>query len=87
MVYLGSVRTATLMWALGDIGVGTMAWLNIVAILLLGGVGVRVLRDFERQQREGTTLRFDPVALGIRGTTCWGAGPSTAASREETARR
>lgn len=73
MVYLGSVRTASLMWGLGDIGVGAMAWLNIIAILLLGGVGVRVLRDFERQERAGGPLTFDPEALGIKGTTCWGA--------------
>ncbi len=71
MTYFGAVRTANLMWALGDIGVGLMAWLNLIAILLLGGVGVKVLRDYERQVAAGTPLTFDPEALGIQNTDCW----------------
>ncbi|WP_157643812.1 alanine/glycine:cation symporter family protein [Burkholderia ubonensis] len=31
----GAVQNASIAWALGDIGVGLMAWLNIVAIILL----------------------------------------------------
>ena len=31
----GSVKTAELAWTLGDIGVGMMAWLNVVAIILI----------------------------------------------------
>ncbi len=31
----GTVKTAELAWGMGDIGVGLMAWLNIIAILLL----------------------------------------------------
>ena len=74
MTYFGAVRTASLMWALGDIGVGLMAWLNIIAILALGRVGIKVLKDYEEQARAGTSLAFDPVRLGIPNTTCWGAG-------------
>ena len=33
-VFYGCIKTATA-WALGDIGVGIMAWVNIIAILLL----------------------------------------------------
>lgn len=78
MTFFGSVRTANLMWAMGDIGVGLMAWLNIVAILALGGVGVKVLKDFEEQTKAGGALRFDPVKLGIKNTTCWGPGAQPA---------
>ncbi|NTV72789.1 MAG: alanine:cation symporter family protein [Holophaga sp.] len=74
MTLFGSVRTASLMWALGDIGVGLMAWLNLVAILLLAGTGVKVLRDYEAQVRAGGGLHFDPVRLGIRRTVCWESG-------------
>ena len=31
----GTVKTADLAWGLGDLGVGLMAWLNIIAILLM----------------------------------------------------
>lgn len=71
MTFFGSVRTAGLMWAMGDIGVGLMAWLNLIAILLLGGTGLKVLRDYEAQVKAGTPLSFDPERLGIRNTVCW----------------
>ena len=34
-VMYGGLKSANIAWALGDIGVGLMAWLNIVAILIL----------------------------------------------------
>jgi AGCS family alanine or glycine:cation symporter len=71
MTYFGSVRTAGLMWAMGDIGVGLMAWLNLIAILLLAKTGLKVLRDYEAQVKAGTPLCFDPVKLGIPNTVCW----------------
>jgi len=71
MTYFGSVRTAGLMWAMGDIGVGLMAWLNLIAILLLARTGLKVLRDYEAQVKAGTPLCFDPVKLGIPNTVCW----------------
>ena len=72
VTYFGSVRTAGLMWAMGDIGVGLMAWLNLVAILLLARTGLKVLRDYEAQVKAGTPLTFHPGKLGIRNTACWG---------------
>ncbi|MCL1909154.1 MAG: alanine:cation symporter family protein [Holophagaceae bacterium] len=71
MTYFGSVRAASLMWAMGDIGVALQAWLNLVAILALGGVAIKVLRDFERQLQDGLPLAFDPEKLGIKNTECW----------------
>ncbi len=75
MVFYGSIRTADLAWALGDIGVGIMAWLNIVGILViffLGGPALKALRDYERQQKAGVTrYRFDPEALGIKDAEFW----------------
>ncbi len=31
----GAIKTADIAWGMGDVGVGLMAWLNIIAILLL----------------------------------------------------
>ena len=53
-VFYGAVRTADLAWGLGDLGVGLMAWLNIIAILLLffmGRPALRALRDYEAQRK------------------------------------
>ena len=70
-VVLGSVRSAGAAWTLGDIGVGLMAWLNIVAILILQKPALLALRDYERQKKEGKDPEFDPVALGIRNAAFW----------------
>lgn len=80
MTLFGAVKTASLMWALGDIGVALMAWLNLVAILLLGRTGIKVLKDYEGQVSRGEPLRFDPESLGIPNTSCWGAGKGNASS-------
>ena len=70
-VTYGTVRSANLAWALGDIGVGLMAWLNIVAILILQKPALAALRDYERQKKDGDEPVFDPQALGIRNAAFW----------------
>lgn len=74
-VFYGTIRTAALAWAMGDIGVGLVAWLNIVGILLifiLGKPAIKALRDYERQQKAGVGhYTFDPEALGIRNADFW----------------
>jgi AGCS family alanine or glycine:cation symporter len=74
-VFYGAVRTASLAWGLGDIGVGLMAWLNIVAILILflmGKPALKALVDYERQKKEGVEeYTFDPEALGIENADFW----------------
>lgn len=71
MTYYGCVKTAELAWALGDIGVGSMAWLNIIAILLLTKPAMKVLKDYETQRKQGTDPTFDPVKLGITNAEFW----------------
>jgi AGCS family alanine or glycine:cation symporter len=74
-VFYGTVRSADLAWALGDIGVGIMAWLNIVGILILFAMGspaIKALRDYERQRNEGVTAyTFKPSELGIKNAGFW----------------
>ncbi|WP_042356068.1 alanine/glycine:cation symporter family protein [Bacillus rubiinfantis] len=71
MVFYGSVKTASLAWALGDVGVGSMAWLNIIAILLLSKPAFKVLRDYEEQLKAGKDPVFDPVKVGIKNADFW----------------
>lgn len=49
MVVFGAVREADLVWKLGDIGVGLMAWGTVVAILFLCPQALKSLKDFENQ--------------------------------------
>ena len=74
-VFYGTVRSADLAWALGDIGVGLMAWLNIIGILILffmGSPAIKALKDYEQQKDAGVEkYTFDPEALGIRNADFW----------------
>jgi alanine or glycine:cation symporter, AGCS family len=70
-VVYGSLRTAASAWTLGDIGVGVMSWLNIVAILLLQKPAMQALKDYEAQKKAGKDPVFDPEALGIKNATLW----------------
>jgi AGCS family alanine or glycine:cation symporter len=74
-VMYGALRTASLAWGLGDIGVGLMAWLNIVGILILyflAQPALKTLKDYEAQKKAGVTdYTFDPEALGIRNADFW----------------
>lgn len=71
MVVFGAYHNAAMAWTLGDIGVGLMAWLNIVAILILQKPALLALRDYERQKKLGIDPVFDPEALGIRNADFW----------------
>jgi AGCS family alanine or glycine:cation symporter len=72
----GTVKTADLAWGLGDLGVGLMAWLNIIAIVLMHGVAFKCLKDYEAQQKEGKEPVFHPEKLGIKNADYWDAHTS-----------
>ncbi|EGA67305.1 alanine:cation symporter family protein [Vibrio brasiliensis] len=75
VVFYGTVKTANLAWAMGDVGVGLMAWLNIVGILIIffmSKPALKALNDYEEQQKQGVTeYTFNPVKLGIKGADYW----------------
>jgi AGCS family alanine or glycine:cation symporter len=74
-VFYGALRTAKLAWGLGDIGVGVMAWLNIIGILIiffLAKPAIKALKDYEEQRKAGVTeYTFDPEKLGIKNADFW----------------
>ena len=70
-VFYGTLNKASLMWSLGDIGVGAMAWINIVAILLLSMIPFRALRSYEKQKKAGKEPEFDPDELNIKNADFW----------------
>lgn len=46
-IVFGAVKEANLVWTLGDIGVGIMAWVNVVAIILLSPKAIVALKEYE----------------------------------------
>jgi AGCS family alanine or glycine:cation symporter len=69
--FYGSVKTAEIAWTLGDIGVGMMAWLNIIAIFLLRKPAFKAWEDYKKQKKEGKTPVFVAKDLGIENTDLW----------------
>ncbi|WP_152352532.1 alanine/glycine:cation symporter family protein [Brachybacterium subflavum] len=70
-VAYGAVTTTGAAWSLGDIGVGAMAWLNILGIIVLQVPALKAYKDYMRQKRQGLDPEFDPRPLGIRNATFW----------------
>ncbi|MDD2623012.1 MAG: alanine/glycine:cation symporter family protein [Bacteroidales bacterium] len=70
-VFYGSIKQATLAWQLGDIGVGLMAWINLIAIFLLFPKAIRSLKDYENQKKKGINPSFDPDKLRIPKADFW----------------
>ncbi|MCH6255028.1 alanine:cation symporter family protein [Puniceicoccaceae bacterium K14] len=71
IVFMGAVRSSSTAWAMGDVGVGLMAWVNIVAILLLSKPAIACLRDLESQVKLGKDPVFKAKDIGIENTDCW----------------
>ncbi len=74
MVAYGTVNSAGYIWGIGDIGVGLMAWINIVGILVIFFMykpTMRCLKDYEEQKKRGGPITFDPIKLGIKNATFW----------------
>lgn len=70
-IVYGTINSAGAAWGIGDIGVGLMAWLNIIAILLLSRPALKTLKDYEAQRKAGKKPVFDPEKLGIKNTEAW----------------
>ncbi|MCP4988641.1 MAG: alanine:cation symporter family protein [Colwellia sp.] len=73
--FYGTVKAADLAWGMGDIGVGMMAWLNIIGIIIIffmSKPAIKALKDYEAQQKAGVKhYTFDPKKLGIENAGFW----------------
>lgn len=73
--FYGTVKAADIAWGLGDVGVGMMAWLNIIGIIIIffmSKPALKALKDYERQQKEGVDkFTFEPEKLGIKNADLW----------------
>ncbi len=59
MVVWGAIGSLPTVWAFADLSMGIMALINLVAILILSGIVVQVLKDFDEQCKTGVTPVFN----------------------------
>nr|WP_227937936.1 alanine/glycine:cation symporter family protein [Alkalihalobacillus deserti] len=70
-VFFGSVASLNLVWDLADLFMAFMTIINVIAILLLGKIAFKVLKDYEEQRAQGIDPIFNPKKLGIKNTEAW----------------
>ena len=71
-VFAGAVLALDLVWSLADLFMAVMATISLVALVLLAGVAVRVLRNYEDQRRQGLEPVFSSGdAPGPSGLDAW----------------
>ena len=61
----GILVNSEVIWSMGDTGAGTMAWVNVIAILFLTKKAITLCRDYDKQRDAGLDPMFDPAILGI----------------------
>lgn len=71
MVFAGAQVDMSLAWNLADVLMGCMATVNIISIVLLGGIAMKVLKDYQDQKAQGINPTFSATKLGIKNTDCW----------------
>ena len=70
-VIVGGLSSMDMAWTIGDIGVGMMAWLNIIAILILQKPAINALKSYEKKLKSKEELVFDPKEADIERADFW----------------
>jgi AGCS family alanine or glycine:cation symporter len=65
VVFVGALIKMDAAWAVADITMGGMTLINLPACLLLGGVAIRALKDYEKQMKVGKKPVFYGKNIGL----------------------
>lgn len=71
-VFFGSVAKVQLVWDLADVFMGVMAFINLIAILMLYKIAKKVLDNYLEQRKQGKNPVFYADEIeGLENTECW----------------
>ncbi|GAA1474871.1 alanine/glycine:cation symporter family protein [Corynebacterium felinum] len=71
-VFGGAVGSVPLVWALGDTFAAIMVFINLIAIIPLGGVAVKLLKNYNQQKAKGLDPIFHRDMLPeLKNIECW----------------
>ncbi len=73
-IFIGALIPMDAAWAIADITMAGMTLINIPACLVLSGIVLKVLRDYEEKKRKGADPEFSISDIELADTediTCW----------------
>lgn len=65
VIFVGAGLPMSAAWAIADILMAFMALINIPSIMILGGIAIRAMKDYERQKKEGKNPVFRAKDIGL----------------------
>ncbi|SFE60968.1 alanine or glycine:cation symporter, AGCS family [Peptostreptococcaceae bacterium pGA-8] len=71
MVFVGANASLELAWNMADILMAGMAVVNCVAMVLLGEIAVKALKNYTDQKKKGENPTFKASDIGIHNTDVW----------------
>ena len=71
MFFMWFQVTAGTAWAVSEIALGLMIWVNGVALIFLFPTVIKVYRDYMNQLKAGEKPHFNPQTLGIKNAEVW----------------
>lgn len=71
MIFVGANLNLELAWNMADIFMGFMAFVNIAAMFILGGIAIRAMDDYIAQRKEGKNPVFKASNIGLDNTDVW----------------
>ena len=69
--FIGAVISTGTIWNWSDTTLGLMTWMNMISLVCMLPLAVKLLKDFEAQEKEGKDPIFDPDKFNIPGTELW----------------
>jgi amino acid carrier protein alsT len=65
VIFVGAGMSMAAAWDIADILMALMCLINIPACLVLGGTAIKVMKDYERQKKEGRDPVFRAADVGL----------------------
>ena len=65
VIFVGALAPMDLAWNMADITMGGMTLINIPCCVILSGVAIKALRDFEKQKKKRLNPTFKAKNIGL----------------------
>ncbi|MST61677.1 alanine:cation symporter family protein [Peptostreptococcus anaerobius] len=69
LIFVGAVADAGFVWDTADLAQGLMVITNVPSILILGGIAVSALKDYEKQKKAGKDPHFKSADINLKQDT------------------